>query len=79
MERYCNIDVADQVFQFLNVIFRVPAARVAAILAKAGKSMPRTRAVAAGEPGNAASGSTAKKKAAASKRTSVKKKTPSKK
>ncbi len=81
MERYCNIDVADQVFQFLNVIFRVPAERVAAILAKAGKSMPRTRAVAAGESGSAASGSTAKKKAPASKRTraSGKKKTPSKK
>jgi gamma-F420-2:alpha-L-glutamate ligase len=81
MERYCNIDVADQVFQFLNVIFRVPAERVAAILAKAGKSMPRTRAVTAGQSGNEASGSAAKKKATAPGRTraSSKKKDSSKK
>jgi hypothetical protein len=69
------------VFQFLNVIFRVPAERVAAILAKAGKSMPRTRAVTAGQSGNEASGSAAKKKATAPGRTraSSKKKDSSKK
>jgi gamma-F420-2:alpha-L-glutamate ligase len=79
MEKYCEIDVADQVFQFLNVVFRVPAERSAAILAKTGKTLPRTRAVTPDASSGQGSGTRAKKKSAsrASKRPARGKKTGS--
>ncbi len=75
LEKYCDIDVADYIFQFLNVVFRVPAEKSEEMLAKSGKRVPRTTVVSKDDPGGR--GAAAGKKSASKKASS--KKAPAKK
>jgi gamma-F420-2:alpha-L-glutamate ligase len=82
METYCDVNVADQIFQFLNVVFRVPADKSQAFLAKTGKTLPRTTVVPRKKTAATASKSTAKKaaaKKAPAKKAAAKKKASSRK
>jgi gamma-F420-2:alpha-L-glutamate ligase len=45
LEKYCDIDIADYIFQFLNVVFRVPYEQRKQALDRSGKSAPETKVV----------------------------------
>lgn len=45
LEKYCDIDIADYIFQFLNVVFRVPSAQRKKALDRSGKAAPETKVV----------------------------------
>ena len=45
LEKYCDIDIPDYIFQFLNVVFRVPSAQRKQALDRSGKAAPETTVV----------------------------------